>query len=89
MFHKSIFSYLESISDKWPEISQELGLSDEACRKIYEGNPNNTLLCCSQMVEEWLLGGEVNPSWHALTEALKTLNMGPLADDILLHWGER
>ena len=87
MYHKIVFSFLEPVSEKWSEIAQELGVSDEACRTISEASPTNPIMCCSRMVEEWLMCSEVSPSWHALTEALRTLNMEQLAEEVLLHWG--
>lgn len=87
MNHKIIFSYLEPVSEKWLEIAQALGMSEETCRAISEASPTNPILCCSQMVEELLIGCDVNLSWHSLTEALRTQNMEQLAEEILLHWG--
>ena len=87
MYHKIVFSFLEPVSEKWSEIAQELGMSEEARHTISEASPTNSIMCCSRMVEEWLMCSEVSPSWHALTEALRTLNMEQLAEEILLHWG--
>ena len=87
MYHKIVLSFLEPVSDKWAEIAQELGMSEEARHTISEASPTNSIMCCSRMVEEWLMGSEVSPSWHALTEALRTLNMEQLAEEVLLQWG--
>ena len=90
MNHKIVFSFLEPVSEKWSEISQELGISDEGRQKITkasETSPTNPIMCCSRMVEEWLMGSELSPSWHTLSEALRSLNMEQLADEVLLLWG--
>ena len=67
--------------------AQDLGMSDEARHTISEASPTNPIMCCSRMVEEWLMGCELSPSWHALSEALRSLNMEQLADEVLLLWG--
>ena len=89
MSYKIIFSFLESVSEKWPEISIALGMSEEARHRISEASSTSSILCCSRMVEEWLMGSGRRPSWYDLTEALKTLNMDQLADEMLLHWGKK
>ena len=85
MYYKIIFSFLESVSEKWPEISIALGMTEEARHRISDVSSTSSILCCSRMVEEWLMGSGRSPSWYDLTEALRTLNMDQLADEMLLH----
>ena len=87
MNHKIIFSYLEPVSEKWLEIAQALGMSEEAQHAISKASTSNFMMCCSRMVEELLVGCDVSLSWYSLTEALRALNMEQLAEEILLHWG--
>ena len=89
MSHKIIFSFLKSMSEKWSEISIALCMSEEARHRISEASFTSSILCCSRMVEEWLMGSGRRPSWYDLTEALRSLNMDQLADEVLLHWGKK
>ena len=73
MSYKIIFSFLEPVSEKWPEILIALCMSEEARHRISEASSTSSILCCSRMVEEWLMGSGRRPSWYDLTEALRSL----------------
>ena len=89
MSYKIIFSFLEPVSEKWPEISIFLCMSEEARHRISEASSTSSKLCCSRMVEEWLMESGRRPSWYDLTGALRSLNMDHLADEVLLNWGKK
>jgi len=62
---------------RWDDIGSAFGIDCEAVRSNYK---QDTTKCCEDMLIKWLASGRA--SWDQLMEALKSIKLEKIAEDI-------
>lgn len=81
----SIYKALQGAKNDWYFMGLELELSAadlDSIRKEFHNNPED---CLKEMLKKFLVKGDPKPTWQLFVDALKSIEYGALAEEVLLY----
>ena len=75
--------FLFPVASKWYLIGLWIGVDENELDKIEVDNPNESNMCLVKMLKRWLKMVQPKPSWFTIVDALKGVQEGKLAENII------
>ena len=78
----NLYTELHPINSKWQQLGEMLGIDEDLLDEIFTNHERDEE-CLRDMLEMWLKKSE-NTTWRAVTDALRKIGQGQLAELLYL-----